>query len=254
MKNKIIVICKSFLWCFVVLLFPIASGVLSVILDLNTVETLFLQGAFMLLALIPPVIFVLTGKWKWSDIGFAHFNIENCKKVLFFIPVLVIFVPVAVNGFSIKSIPYVLGSLFLYLFVGISEEVYFRGMIPYLLNKEFTTKGVVLVSTFIFGIGHLATAFSGSSKFEIALTVLNAFIFGWMAIEIVLLSANIILAILIHFFIDFETKIVVMSGSELLIAESVRGLLMFMIAIWLAIAIGKRKQANRQNEKRGYPV
>ena len=84
MKYKVLAICKSLLWCFVVLLFPIASGTISVILALDTVTTLFLQGTFMALALIPPTIFVFCGKWQWREIGFASFYFKGCKKVLYF--------------------------------------------------------------------------------------------------------------------------------------------------------------------------
>ena len=69
MKYKVLAICKSLLWCFVVLLFPIASGTISVILALDTVTTLFLQGTFMALALLPPTIFVFRGKWQWREVG-----------------------------------------------------------------------------------------------------------------------------------------------------------------------------------------
>lgn len=137
MKNKILVVCKSLLWCLVILLFPIISGTLSVILSLDIVSSLFLQGIFMVMSLRPPAILVLCGKWHWREIGFARFNLRNCKRVFYFIPLLVIFIPVAVKGFYIISIDYVLGSLFLYLFVGIAEEVYFRGIIPRYIKKNF---------------------------------------------------------------------------------------------------------------------
>lgn len=242
MKYKVLAICKSLLWCFVVLLFPIASGTISVILALDTVTTLFLQGTFMALALIPPAIFVFCGKWQWREVGFASFDFKGCKKVLYFIPLLVIFVPVAIKGFYVKSIGYVLGSLFLYLFVGISEEVYFRGIIPRYLKEEFSTAGIVLWSTLIFGIGHIATVLAGGNAFEIALTVLNAFIFGWLAMEMTIISSNIIPVFLVHFLFDFETKIVVMNGKELLIAEIVRGIMMFIIASWFAVVIYKQRK------------
>ena len=240
MKNKILVIFKSMLWCLVILLFPIISGALSVIFSLDTVITLFLQGTFMIMALIPPAIFVFSGKWHWSEIGFKKMNVRSCKRGFYFIPLLVIFIPVAVKGFYVKSIGYVFGSLFLYLFVGISEEIYFRGIIPRYLKEEFSTKGILIVSTFIFAIGHIATAFTANNVFEIALTVLNALIFGWLAMEITIVSSNIIPAILLHFLFDFETKIAVMNGRELLMAESVRGTLMFIIACWLSSVIYKK--------------
>ena len=240
MKNKILVIFKSILWCLVILLFPIISGALSVIFSLDTVITLVLQGTFMIMALIPPAIFVFSGKWHWSEIGFKKMNVRSCKRGFYFIPLLVIFIPVAVKGFYVKSIGYVFGSLFLYLFVGISEEIYFRGIIPRYLKEEFSTKGILIVSTFIFAIGHIATAFTANNVFEIALTVLNALIFGWLAMEITIVSSNIIPAILLHFLFDFETKIAVMNGRELLMAESVRGTLMFIIACWLSSVIYKK--------------
>jgi membrane protease YdiL (CAAX protease family) len=240
MKNKILVIFKSILWCLVILLFPIISGALSVIFSLDTVITLFLQGTFMVMALIPPAIFVFSGKWHWSEIGFKKMNVRSCKRGFYFIPLLMIFIPVAVKGFYVKSIGYVFGSLFLHLFVGISEEIYFRGIIPRYLKEEFSTKGILIVSTFIFAIGHIATAFTANNVFEIALTVLNALIFGWLAMEITIVSSNIIPAILLHFLFDFETKIAVMNGRELLMAESVRGTLMFIIACWLSSVIYKK--------------
>ena len=240
MKNKILVIFKSILWCLVILLFPIISGALSVIFSLDTVITLFLQGTFMVMALIPPAIFVFSGKWHWSEIGFKKMNVRSCKRGFYFIPLLVIFIPVAVKGFYVKSIGYVFGSLFLYLFVGISEEIYFRGIIPRYLKEEFSTKGILIVSTFIFAIGHIATAFTATNVVEIVLTILNALIFGWLAMEITIVSSNIIPAILLHFLFDFETKIAVMNGRELLMAESVRGTLMFIIACWLSSVIYKK--------------
>ena len=242
MKNRVLSICKSFLWSFVVLLFPITSGALSVIFSLDTVATLFLQGIFMVLALIPPAVFVFCGKWHWREIGFAQLNLKVCKRGLYFMPLFVIFIPVAVKGFYLKSLGYVLGSLFLYLFVGITEEVYFRGIIPRYLKEEFHTTEIVFLSALIFGIGHIATAFAGSNVFEIALIVLNAFIFGWLTMEMTIMSSNIIPAILVHFLFDFETKIVVMDGRELLMAESVRGMLMFAMAGWLAVAIYKQRK------------
>lgn len=242
MKDKVLAICKSLLWCLMVLLFPITSGTLSVMLALDTVTALFLQGIFMVLALIPPAIFVFIGKWQWKEVGFEQFDFEGCKRALYFVPLIVIFVPVAVKGFYLKSIGYVLGSLFLYLFVGISEEVYFRGIIPQYLKEKFSTKGIVLLSALIFGIGHVATAFTGSNIFEITLTVLNALIFGWLVMEMTIISSNIIPAVLLHFLFDFETKIVVMSGKELLVAEFVRGILMFIIAGWLAVVVYKRRK------------
>lgn len=241
MSNRLSAIFKSCLWGIVILLFPISSGVLSVICALDTIETLFLQGAFMLAAVIPPAFLVLSGKWSWKEIGYAPFDLAGSKKALYFIPVLAIFIPAAIKGFHFESVEYVLGNLFLYLCVGFTEELYFRGIIPMYLGKVFSRKGMMCLSTVIFGVGHIAGALGGSSGFEIVLTVLNALIFGWLAIEMTVISNNILPASFIHFFFDFETKIAAMRGRELLIAEGVRGAIMFLAALWLAVCISKRK-------------
>lgn len=248
MKSKALTVGKSLLWCLIILLFPVISGALSVILSLTSAETLFLQGAFMLLALIPPAVFVLIRKWHWSEIGFGQLDLESSKKAFYFLPVLVIFVPVALKGFHAGSMDYVLGNLFLYLLVGTSEEIYFRGIIPKYLKKEFSTGAVVLLSTLIFGIGHIAVAFAGTNALEIVLTVFNAFIFGWLAMEMTLISTSIIPAVLVHFFFDFETKIVAMDGQSLLIAEGIRGTFMFVIAGWLTIAAHKQVHTTQTTE------
>ena len=246
MKNKVLSILKSVLWCVIMLVFPIVSGFIVTALKMGTVEGLFLQGGFMAAALVVPLIMVLVGKWNYSDIGFDKFDKASAKRLLFYLPFVLIFIPVAISVFYIKSTGYFFGVLFLYLFVGLSEEVYFRGIIPYVLKKDFSLIGVIVVSSIIFGIGHLTTAFTSNDGLEIALTVLNAFIFGFMAIELAIIANNIIPGIIIHFLFDFETKIIVMSGKELLIAECVRGAVMVVIAVWLALIIYKNKDQYSQ--------
>lgn len=77
----------------------------------------------MIAALVPSVILVALKKWKWCDIGFLKFDFASCKAALFFIPVVTIFVPAAIQGFNIQSTAYVLGNIFLIFFVGLAEEL-----------------------------------------------------------------------------------------------------------------------------------
>ncbi len=235
--QKIHALYKASLWGACILSFPILSGVLSVILSLGTIETLFFQGIFMLASLIIPLIFVLCGKWNWRELGFRKYDADCSKKVFHFLPLIAIFIPVAIQGFYFQSIIYVCGNLFLYLTVGIAEEVYFRGIIPRYLKRAFSIKGVILLSAIIFGAGHIAAAFTAGNGWEIFLAIFNAFLFGWLAIEMELISKNIAPVILLHFFFDFETKIVAMDGAALLAAECARGVIVFAAAVWLAAVI-----------------
>lgn len=197
----------------------------------------------MLLSLMIPLSFVLVNKWNWNEIGFAGTDWIRCKKAVYFLPLTVILIPVAVKGLYIKSAADLWGNLFLYFMVGFAEEVYFRGIIPNELGKAFSRRSVIFLSAAFFGIGHIAAAFTADSGLEIGLTVLNAFIFGWLAIEMRFICNNIAPIILLHFLFDFETKIVVMSGRELLAAECVRGTVMAAGTVWLAVIL--MKQNNR---------
>lgn len=127
----------------------------------------------------------------------------------------------------------------------LSEEVYFRGIIPRCLKEEFSAGAVVLLSVLIFGVGYIAAAFSGINGLEIALTVLNAFIFSWLAMEMTFISGNIIPAVLVHFLFDFETKIAAMDAESLLAAEGVGGALMFAAAGWLTVTAYRRRRTAR---------
>ena len=240
MKQKLSAILKSILWCILITLFPICSGVISAVLSLGTVETLLLQAACMALSLLIPTILVLTRKRSLSEIGLDRFDPEGCRRTLYGLPLLLIFVPHAVRGFSVPSMGYLIGTLLLYAFVGIAEEVYFRGIVRSTLTKAFSAKGVVLWSSVIFALGHVASAFTASGAIEVALNVLNAFLFGWMAVEVAMLHKNLIPIMLVHFLFDFETKFAVISGRERLIADLIRGAILFSAAVWLAVVTVQR--------------
>lgn len=246
-RDQITALCKALLWGLCVLLFPILSGTLAAVFALGALETLLLQGVFMLLSLVIPLCLIRTKRWSRSEIGFDQIDAAGCKRALYFVPLLTIFIPAAVRGFQIRSVAFCLCNLFLYLMVGISEEVYFRGIIPKYLSKAFSPGRIIMISTLIFGIGHVASAFTASTGLEVGLSVLNAVIFGWLAIEMALLANNIIPGILLHFLFDYETKIVALQGDALLIAECVRGAVMAACAVWLAVIVHKNHSALRTN-------
>lgn len=238
-KEKLSALRKALFWCVCMLMFPILSGVLSALFSLGTIETLFLQGIFMLCSLFIPLSFVLAKRWSWDQIGCASMDIHGCRRMLYFFPMLAILAPAAAKGFHVKSAAYLLGTLFLYLTVGVAEEVYFRGIIPQYLNKTFSRRSAILLSALIFGTGHIASAFTASNGLEIFLTVLNAFIFGWLTMEMAVICKNIAPGIVLHVLFDFETKVVVMQGTELLLAEGIRGVIMVIEAVWLAVVLEK---------------
>ena len=230
----------SLLWCLIILTFPIASGVIASISKLDKISTIILQGSFMLLSLVVPLVFLLTKKWNFKEIGFNKITKEGAKNVLYFLPLLLIFIPCSVQGFHVESIEYFFANLYLYLFVGIAEELYFRGIIPYYLGKAFDIKWIVIISSLIFALGHSVTILTDRNIAMMILTVINALIFGFLTIEMYMLCKNIIPGMFIHFLFDFETKFIRMNGNDLLIAEIIRGTVMTLIAIYFAIVLFRK--------------
>lgn len=74
------------------------------------------------------------------------------------------------------------------------------------------------------------------------LTILNALLFGLVAIELLVLTNKIVPIMIIHFIFDFESKFIVLSGNGLMIAEIVRGTLMAIYGIILYTYIIRKKK------------
>ena len=239
----------SLLWCLIILAFPIISGVIASISKLDKISTIILQGSFMLLSLLFPLIFLLSKKWNTSEIGFNRITKEGARNVLYFLPLVLIIVPCAIEGFRIESIQYFFAVLYLYLFVGIAEELYFRGIIPYYLGKAFDIKWIVIISSLIFALGHSVTILTDGNIAIMILTVINALIFGFLTIEMYMLCKSIIPGMFIHFLFDFETKFIRMNGNKLLIAEIIRGAIMALIALCFAIILYKKSKKDRQEKE-----
>jgi membrane protease YdiL (CAAX protease family) len=188
----------------------------------------------------------LIGKIKKEDLSLV-IN-RNGKDYLYLLPVILVFIPVLVQGFKVQDARYLGGCFLLYLFVGIVEEIYFRGLIPSILGKSFSKNQVIWISTLIFGISHIATAFNGEGPLLTVMTILNALIFGFMAICLLYHTKTIFPLMLIHFLFDFETKIINLNGTGLAIAEGIRGGLMLIYGIILFILLQKKPAVKDEHE------
>ena len=237
MKTKIINITICVLIGIFVILFPVMSGVIVGITKMEGPSILFVQAFFMLLPIIVFIILILLKKINRKDIRFV-FNI-NKMDYLYYLPVILVYIPVLIGGFVWRGSAYFLGNLLLYLAVGITEEIYYRGIIPYFLEKNFKKEFVILISSLIFGLGHAAIAFANNNPIVVVLTILNALIFGFLAICLLYKTKTIVPLMIIHFLFDFETKFIALEGNGLSIAEGVRGSIMLIYAIILFVLIRK---------------
>lgn len=222
-KTKTVLL--TMLWAVFLMIFPIVSGIIATIRQMKSPDIMILQGIFMVIPVLIAVFPIKLHKLNIRDLGL--FGKPN--HLLYLLPVVIIYLPHMVRGCVWKGTGYFLATLFLYLFVGIAEELYFRGIIPLLLQKSFTDTGVIVMSTGIFAIAHIAQALSGNGLIITVLTIINASLFGFLAIVLKYINHSILPVILIHFLFDFETKFTVIEGTELAIAEGIRGMLLLIL-------------------------
>jgi hypothetical protein len=94
----------------------------------------------------------------------------------------------------------------------------------------------------IFGIEHASGAFVERSLVLVSLSILNAFLFGWVAAETSLITRNILPLMLFHCLFDFLTYQMLATGNAIVIVYAVRGTLMTLVAVYLMIKLKQQSE------------
>lgn len=223
----------SIVWTVVMLIFPVVSGVIVTVFEMNQIEIFLTQGCFMLLSIIIPVVYVFKRKVYTKEVGLRKMEPENIRKTLLFIPLILSELPLVVDGVDFKGFIYVSVLMFFTLAVGISEELYFRGIILKLLKDNFSVKDAIVISALVFGIGHFASILAGKSIVEVLLQIINAIVFGILAAEIVMITKSLIPVIIWHFLFDFVNHISLATSTSQYIAVGFQEIIMIIYAFYL---------------------
>jgi membrane protease YdiL (CAAX protease family) len=242
-KSKSVIF--SILWAVVVIAFPVASGVIVVVSKADATASRLIQAAFMYASISIPLVYCKVKKIALKEILLTGIDKEGVKTCLFYLPLAAILLPMIVSGVDLSDTGYVLATLLFTLGVGIAEELYFRGIILRLLGKSFGPVQVVFISMLIFGIDHASGAFVETSMVMVSLSILNAFLFGWIAAETALITKNIIPLMIFHCLFDFFTYQMLATGNAMIVIYAVRGTLMTIVAVYLLIKL-KQQTINEQ--------
>lgn len=242
-KSKAVIF--SIIWAVVVIAFPVASGVIVVVSRADAISSRLIQTAFMLASTVVPFIYCKVKKISQKEILLKGIDKNGIKTCLFYLPLAAILLPMIVTGVNLSNTGYVLATLLFTLSVGIAEELYFRGIILRLLSKSFGALPVAFISLIIFGAGHASGAFMEPSLVMVLLTILNAFLFGWVAAETALITKNIIPLMIFHCLFDFFTYQMLATGNAIIVVYAVRGTLMTIVAVYLLIKLKKQSVNNR---------
>ena len=235
----------SILWAVIVIAFPVASGVIVVESKADATASRLIQAAFIYASIVIPFVYCKVKKIALKDILLTGIDKEGVKTCLYYLPLIAVLLPTIVSGVDLTHAGHVLATLLFTLGVGIAEELYFRGIILRFLGKSFGPLPVVFISMLIFGISHVSGAFVESSMLIVLLSILNAFLFGWIAAETALITKNIIPLMIFHCLFDFFTYQMLAKGNVLIMIYAVRGTLMTIVAVYLLIKL-KQQSENKQ--------
>lgn len=233
----------ALLWTLLLIVFPISSGILAAIFELSAQGTRLLQTLFMLLSLVPVLFYVIHRRMRRADLLLQYPTRLGLRMSLYCLPLFLILLPMILRA-RMDNLSLSLLTLLFTLSVGLSEEMYFRGVLLNLLRRAFPLRAVILLGALYFGLAHLAGAFVYESALMLLLHIVNALLFGWLAMSLALLTESILPLIFFHAFFDFFTYHLAAQGELLVGIYFLRGMGMTLYALYL---MGKllRGYANR---------
>lgn len=147
------------------------------------------------------VIFLLGSLCWWREAGFKQ--PVTWRRLLAYLPLLLVPVLVAASsGFQAAPASQVIGFTILSLMVGFAEECLLRGVVLRALVPGGVLRAVLL-SSLLFGLGHLVNIWQGASPFTTIVQVLYSFFLGIGFAGARLYTGTIWPAIVVHALIDF---------------------------------------------------
>ena len=231
-NTKLGSVLSSLVFSIVLMIFPVASGVIVVMNDMDAVQSHWLQGVFMMLSISVPAIFMGITNMKPVQIGIAGIEKGSARTVLYFLPAIAAKIGFLLCGIS-HDVHTIVALAFFATAIGLSEELYFRGIILSKLRTCFTIKQTVILSSVFFAAVHASQAFSGAGIFMVALTMINALLFGIVASEIVMLTKSIVPVIIWHTSFDFINWIALAQGTIETVLIIIESTIMITYAIYL---------------------
>ncbi|EAE7309135.1 CPBP family intramembrane metalloprotease [Listeria monocytogenes] len=199
---------KSLGYAVLMVVFPVVASVIIQVGNITN-DTLgyIIQGIFFLVASVIGVVLL-----KRQDSCNEKGKHINKRGLLWFIPIIGVEVIVFISGIDMShTILYYVVLLFFTLFVGISEEVFFRGLILSKLKSE-NMNSAIMISSALFAVLHLTNLAGGVSVEYAILQLLFAFIFGIVTAQLTVITKSLVPAIIWHFSHDF---ISFLTGNEL---------------------------------------
>lgn len=139
----------------------------------------------------------------FSKLGFVRMEKGAAKRLLCFVPLLVIAFLHLTAGFdTAEGLKFAVANIFFTLSIGMAEEIYFRGIICNMWLEEDRVKAM-LISAALFALCHLLNMAGGASVTATVLQICFAFIYGLVFALIFAAGKSIVPCVLLHSLHDF---------------------------------------------------
>lgn len=125
-------------------------------------------------------------------------KVENAKKYLYFLPLILIVSVNLWNGININNTPKeIIFYILTMINVGFIEEIIFRGFL-FKMMEESNVKSAIAVSAITFGIGHIVNLLNGAAVVPTLIQICYAISAGFLFVIIFYKSKSLVPCIIAH--------------------------------------------------------
>lgn len=133
------------------------------------------------------------------------------------------------RGVQLPDGSLLLATVLFVLSVGLAEELFFRGIGLYYLRQAFSNRNAILISSVIFGVGHVAAILANPSLTLVVLSIINATLYGFFAASWAVKNQSIYYLMIHHALFNLVDYVHRLSGNELILSYAVRGALLLVM-------------------------
>ncbi len=166
------------------------------------------ESANAVLSLVQTVFMICwLNKYDLMKVFGLNKPIQSCKKMLFYLPLILICTNNLWNGWTMNLTPVALAfHIVLMVCVGFLEELIFRGFLFEAMAKD-GMKSAILVSSITFGLGHVFNLFNGRGMnfTEVMVQSTMAIAFGFLFVMVYLRSGSLIPCMIAHAAINISS-------------------------------------------------
>ena len=228
MEKKDRTVLKTVIAFLIVLVVFFVQGAVVVVGQLQGLASIMIRGCVLWGAAILTLLFFFVKNKGLSEIGLRKMIPGTAKKVVFFVPILVVAFSHLICGIDRnEGVKTVLANLFFTLAIGMIEELYFRGIICGMWLRKSVGKAVI-ISSVLFGVAHILNVVGGANLLSTIFQIMFAFTYGLVFAVIFYVGGSIVPCLLLHALHDFCSFI---SADGSLTLNIALGFLQFLVLL-----------------------